>query len=145
LFKHILIPTDGSALSEKAVEVGLGVAKSWGAHATLLTVSPPFHIIAAEAFVMVESQEEYVAAATAEANAVLKSAFDRAQSRGVDAECVHVFQDHAYQAIIEIAEKRGGDLIVMASHGRRGIAALLLGSETSKVLTHTKIPVLVCR
>ncbi len=145
MFKHILIPTDGSELSEKAVEVGLGVAKSWGARATLLTVSAPFHVMAAEAFVMVESQEQYVAAATAEAAAILTSAIHRAQSCGVEAERVHVFQDHAYEAIIETAEQRGCDLIVMASHGRRGIAALLLGSETSKVLTHTKVPVLVCR
>jgi nucleotide-binding universal stress UspA family protein len=145
MFSHILISTDGSLFSEKAVEMGLGLAKSLSARVTILTASLPFHVLTMDTMSLSDTKENYSADAEKRANAMFKLGLDRANGLGVAADSKHVFHDHPYEAIINAAAQGGCDLIVMASHGRRGIAGLLLGSETTKVLTHSKVPVLVCR
>lgn len=145
MYQHLIIPTDGSERSNEAVTHGVQLAKSLGAKVTALTVSAPFHIITAEPAVMTDVPERYEADAEAAAQERLRGCRDIADAAGVPYDAVHVFHDHPYEAIIDEATKRGCDLIVMASHGRRGISALVLGSETNKVLTHSTIPTLVYR
>jgi len=140
MHRHILIPTDGSALSQAAVEYGIALAKSVGAKVTVLTVSTPFHIFAVEPEMVTDTAEQYAKQAAAYAKKYLDTAKEVALAAGVSCETVHVEHDHPYLAIIETAAKKSCDLIVMASHGRRGISAVVLGSETSKVLTHSSIP-----
>lgn len=145
MFNHILLPTDGSLFSEKAVEMGLSLAKTLGAQVTMLTASVPFHVLTTDAMSLIDTKETYLVDTGKRADTILKFGLDRAKSLGITANRAHVFHDHPFEAIIDTAKQHGCDLIVMASHGRRGIAGLLLGSETTKVLTHSKIPVLVCR
>ena len=145
MFSHILLPTDGSEHSEKAIKVGLGLAKSLGARVTIMTASVPFHVLTMDTMALSDTKENYSADAEKRANAIFKPGLDHANTLSIAVDSAHVFQDHVYEAIISAAATNGCDLIVMASHGRRGIAGLLLGSETTKVLTHSKIPVLVCR
>ena len=141
MYKHILIPTEGSVLSNKAIEHGIALAKALGANVTALTVSEPFHVSAFEPRI-VEQYRKHVAALAAKH---LDTAKNVASALDVACELVRVEHELPYRAIIDTATERGCDLIVMASHGRRGISAIVLGSETIKVLTHSTIPVLVCR
>ena len=145
MYKHILIPSDGSPLSEEAVRQGMGLAKSLGATTTVITVSPKFHTLALEPGMVTDTPEEYERECEAVAAKVLGSAEGEASESGVGFRGLHVVHDHPYAAIIEAAQTNHCDLICMASHGRKGLSALILGSETTKVLTHSKIPVLVCR
>ena len=144
MHRHILIPTDGSALSQAAVEYGIALAKSVGAKVTVLTVCAPFHTFAVEQ-VVTDTPERYAKQVADLAKNYLDAAKEAALAAGMSCETVHVEHDHPYLAIIETAAKKSCDLIVMASHGRRGISAVVLGSETNKVLTHSSIPVLVVR
>lgn len=145
MYKHILIPTDGSALSEVAVRQGVALAKSLGASTTAITVTPTFRTLTVEPMMLTDTAEQYEKDSKALAARYLGSVMTTATSAGVPYTGVHVIHDSPYEAIIEAAKKNQCDLIVMASHGRKGVAALVLGSETTKVLTHSKIPVLVCR
>ena len=145
MYKHILIPTDGSELSTKAVAQGIRFAKSIGASVTALTVSPNFHTFSLQPGSVSDTPDSYQSDCEAHARTVLGPIEDAARSAGIAFEAAHVYSDHPHEAIIQSAKRKDCDLIFMASHGRRGISALLLGSETAKVLTHTKIPVLVCR
>jgi len=145
MFKHILIPTDGSEISKRAVRQGVELAQSVNARVTLLTVSPPMHALALESSLVPSLRKEYDVAATRAARKRLDEAEALAASRKVRVASEHVFSDSPSEAIIDTARKGRCDLVFMASHGRRGLDALLLGSETQKVLTHCKIPVLVCR
>ncbi len=145
MYKHILIPTDGSALSGKALRAGIDLAKSVHARVTVFTASPPFNALAAEGGMGHDSHAEYTAAADGLAATRLKAGADYAREKGVSARLEHVYAEHPYEAIINAVSRDGCDLVCMASHGRKGIAGLLVGSETSKVLTHSKVPVLVCR
>jgi nucleotide-binding universal stress UspA family protein len=145
MYKRILIPTDGSELSVAAIRHGLTLAKALGASVTVLTVSPPFQLIAVEPVFVPDNPEQWQKDCDTHAERVLGVAREMAAAAGVPCDCVHVTDDHPYQAIIDTARVKGCEAIVMASHGRRGVAALVLGSETTKVLTHSKIPVLVCR
>jgi nucleotide-binding universal stress UspA family protein len=145
LFKNILVATDGSDLAAKAVEQGIRFAKDIGAKVTAVTVTEPFNV-----FSLAPSQLEYIPIeykkhAEAHAEKVLDTVSAAAKSAGVICETLHVEHAQVYQAIIDAASARKCDLIVMASHGRRGVSAVVLGSETVKVLTHSKIPVLVYR
>src|SRR5512142_1625183 len=142
MYKHILIPTDGSELSEKAVKEGIELAMTMKARVTVFTASPPFHTFATEAAIGVESSALYTATAEERAAARLKPGLEYAHAKGVAARTQHVFAERPYEAIIAAAAKEGCDLVCMASHGRKGIAGLLVGSETNKVLTHSKVPVL---
>jgi len=145
MHRHILIPTDGSELSQKAIEYGLALAKSVGAKVTVVTVSAPIHMLAIEPPLSVEIVDEYHKQMRQMHEKYLESAKASAAAAGVVCDMVHVEHEHAYLAIIDTAVRKSCDLIVMASHGRHGISALVLGSETVKVLTHSTIPVLVFR
>jgi nucleotide-binding universal stress UspA family protein len=138
MYTHILIPTDGSELAGKAVRHGIALAKRIGAKVTMLTVLPP-EMITDDAQ-MIEIRKARTQKHTEEILSAVAM-----QAAGVACETIQVVQQNPYQAIIDTADSKGCDLIVMASHGRRGIAAIVLGSETVKVLTHCKIPVLVYR
>ena len=144
MYKHILIPTDGSPLSALAVEQALSLAKTIGAKVTALTVVEPFPELRGlpQSY---DARGEYERRVNAEVERSLAQAEQEAKRVGVHCETAQVEHTQPYEAIIETAVARGCDLIAMASHGRRGISALVLGSETMKVLTHSKLPVLVYR
>ena len=145
MYKHILIPTDGSALSREAVEYGVRLTKAIDAKVDLLTVTEPFHVFSLEVDQLEDTRESYRRHMTERATRILSEAEAVAAAAGVRYNKVHLEDDQPYRAIIRTAEEHGCDLIVMASHGRRGVSALVLGSETMKVLTHSNIPVLVYR
>jgi len=145
MYKHILIPTDGSELAGKALRDGITLAKTLGAKVTVLTVSQPFHVFTLETAMVVDTSAEYERHIQANSAKLLADASGAAKTAGVACDTVRVEHEHPYQAIIETAGSHGCDLITMASHGRRGIAAMVLGSVTVKVLTHSTIPVLVHR
>ena len=147
MYRHILIATDGSALSEKAVSHGVSLAKSVGAKVTALIVEAPFNVYdVPESRVrrISEAFAQYAEHTKQHTASVLNHVADAAKAAGVPCETMQLEHDHPYQAIITTAKDKGCDIIVMASHGRSGISAFLLGSVTNKVLTHTNIPVLVC-
>lgn len=145
MHKHILIPTDGSDLSHKAIDYGTALAKSVNAKVTVMTVSTPFHIFAVEPGMITDTPEQYSNRMETLATKYFNVAKESALAAGVSCDTVHVEHNQPYLAIIELASRKACDLIVMASHGRRGISAMVLGSETVKVLTHSTIPVLVFR
>jgi nucleotide-binding universal stress UspA family protein len=145
MYKHVLIPTDGSALSELAIRHGMTLARAVGARVTVLTVSLPFRSLALDPVMVSDSPVRYEQECEALAEKALGIARTEAGVAGVSCETRHVTHGQPYRAIVETAQERGCDLICMASHGRKGVSALVLGSETNKVLTHSKIPVLVCR
>jgi len=145
MYKHVMIPTDGSALSQKAIEHGIALAKSNKARVTALTVTVPFHVFAVDPGMVTDSPERYEEHAAARASKALNVAREAAKTAGVSCDAVWIEHEHPYRAIIDAAEKNACDLIVMSSHGRRGISAVVLGSETVKILTHSAIPVLVIR
>jgi len=145
MHNHILLPTDGSDLSEQAINYGVALAKAANAKVTGVTVSTPFHFFAGEPDLVTDTLESYTRRMSTVAAKRLAYVKDVAAAAGVSCDVVHAQHEHPYQAIIDTATSRGCDLIVMASHGRRGISAIVLGSETVKVLTHSIIPVLVYR
>jgi len=147
MYEHILIPTDGSALSEMAIRQGIAFARAIRAKVTALAVSPSFHLFEVDPIMVgyTPSPEQYARDSEARAEKYLAVARVEAGIAGVPCETVHATQDHVYEAIIDTASKKSCDLIFMASHGRKGISAFVLGSETYKVLSHSRIPVLVCR
>ena len=147
MVKHILLPTDGSPLSARAVAAGVKLAKAVGAQVTGLFVAPAPTPLVYERFVPVgymtpEQHAALIERAAARYLGVIEKA---AKAAGVRCECVRITSDFPADVILQTATKRRCDLIVMASHGRRGLSAVLLGSETQKVLTHAKLPVLVYR
>jgi nucleotide-binding universal stress UspA family protein len=147
MYKHILIPTDGSDLSKKAIQHGVALAKALKARVTGLTITPPYHVLAVEPTMVTDTPEEYKRHMAELAARYLDQVQTAALAEGESCDCnvLHVEHDHPYLAIIDTANAEHCDLIVMASHGRRGISAIVLGSETVKVLTHSTIPVLVYR
>jgi nucleotide-binding universal stress UspA family protein len=145
MYTNILIPTDGSELAGKAVRHGIALAKRIGAKATVVTVVPPFHTFTTDTQMIEDTPARYKARSHERSQKLLGAVVQTADVEGVTCEPIQVEDEHPYQAIINIAESKGCDLIVMASHGRRGISAIVLGSETVKVLTHCKVPVLVHR
>ncbi|HSW05792.1 universal stress protein [Aquabacterium sp.] len=145
MFKNLLLPTDGSAVSEAAIRKALGFAREGKARVTGLHVMHPFHLFSYNVEMIEDTREVYERDCQAHAEAYLASIERAAKELDVPCETVLVRADHPYEAIIRCAEQRSCDLIVMASHGRRGMQALLVGSETQKVLTHSKLPVLVLR
>ena len=145
MYQHILLPTDGSALSQSAVQYGVTLAKSVGAKVTGITVTEPFHVFAVDTEMLTDTPESYKHRTKKLATKYLAQLKDAAAHAGVGCEVIEVEHEHPYQAIIDAAKEKGCDLIVMASHGRRGLSAIVLGSETVKVLTHGSTPVLVYR
>jgi nucleotide-binding universal stress UspA family protein len=145
MYDRILIPTDGSELADKAVDQGLGLAKVLGAKVAILRVTTVPAPMVYEGVVVALPTDELrveIAARVAEHFATLKS---KASAMGVDVETVHLEHDSPWQAIIDTAKDKATRPIVWASHGRRGLSAGLHSSETQKFLTHSTIPVLVCR
>jgi len=153
MIRHILVATDGSKLSQIAIAQGIGLAKSTGAKVTGLHVIPLFHRFTYRAQVLLtyrtalaEDSAAAFEATTATCAQKLLNTFERAaKSVGVSCTTTYVRDDEPYMAIIKMAKKHRCDLIAMASHGHGGLSSVLLGSETQKVLTHSHIPVLVCR
>ena len=145
MYANILIPTDGSELAGKAVQHGIELAKRLDAKVIALTVLPPFHTFTTDTQMIEDTPARYKVRMHEHAEKTLGAVANEAQAAGVTCETVQIEDEHPYRAIIDIAVLKGCDLIVMASHGRHGISALVLGSETIKVLTHCKIPVLVHR
>jgi nucleotide-binding universal stress UspA family protein len=145
MFKHILLPTDGSELSETAIEQGIRFAKSVGAKVTGLSVMPMQHTFFYQAKISQDALEQVAQDFKRQAEGYLASIEKKAKAAGVACDTVYERCDSPYEIIIQVAEQKGCDLIMMASHGRKGVGALVLGSETQKVLTHSKIPVLVLR
>ena len=147
MYRHILIPTDGSELAEHAVTNGLALAKSVGAKVSVIIVEEPFDWLSVSETKPPQALEELAKHAEQikkHAASVLNRVANAAKQAGVSCDTIQVENEQPYKAIITMAADRGCDLIVMASHGRGGISAVVLGSVTNKVLTHTKTPVLVC-
>jgi nucleotide-binding universal stress UspA family protein len=145
MYKHLLIATDGSELAGKAVAQGLGLAQSLGARATIVMVSEPWTAVVSGEAAIAFPIQDYERAVTANANEVLAAAASAAKAKGVSCGTVHAKDQFPAEGIIDTATKQGCDLIVMASHGRRGLKRLFLGSQTNSVVTQSTIPVLVCR
>lgn len=147
MFKHILLPTDGSKLSNDAVRRGIEFAKETKARVTAIHVVPEFRVAADESFAPLSPalKRRFEEESRERAQKMLDGIAEHAKKRGVRCATISVASDLPYQQIIEAAKKHKCDLIMMASHGRRGLSSLLLGSETAKVLLHSTIPVMVVR
>jgi nucleotide-binding universal stress UspA family protein len=147
MYTNLLVPTDGSKLSDKAVAHAIALAQALRAKVTFFYASPDYPLPAYADGVVYEpvSKREYMLLAAKEADKVLDSAVTKATAAGIDCAKMHTVASAPWEAILAAAKKAKCDIIVMASHGRRGITAMLLGSETQKVLTHGKLPVLVVR
>ncbi len=144
MYKRILVPTDGSDITSKAVQTAVALAKLTGAEIYTIGVKEPFPYSAISEMQPVPPQEFYDAQERI-ASKHVKATTDAAKAAGLTAHGHTVEALHPWEAIIDHAKSKKCDLIVMASHGRRGVSALLLGSETQKVLTHSALPVLVVR
>jgi nucleotide-binding universal stress UspA family protein len=142
MYRHILIPTDGSPLSDEAVTHGVALAAETGARVSFLTVTEPFHTFSFGVDQLEDTPETYRTHMKDRATGILIKADKVAEAARVTHDVVHVEDDQPYRAIIHVAEQKGCDLIAMASHARRGVSAMVLGSETVKVLTHSTVPVL---
>ena len=148
MYKHILVATDGSKLSSKAIKTAARLAHCVGARLTGVYVIPEFvppMYGEASTYVASISPRRYKELTQRDARKALSEVDIEAQTEGVDCGALHVTNNQAWKGILKAARAKKCDLIVMASHGRRGLSALVLGSETNKVLTHSSIPVLVCR
>ena len=147
MYAHLLVPTDGSKLSDKAVSHAIALAQALHAKVSFFYASPDYPMPAYADGVVYEpiSRKEYKQLARKEADAVLARATSRAEAAGLDFACVQTIASSPWEAILKAAKSTKCDVIVMASHGRSGLSAMLLGSETQKVLTHSKLPVLVVR
>ena len=147
MFKHILVPTDGSELSNDTVRRAVTFAMEAGARITFFFAKPdyPMAFYGEGALIDPTTPERFAEMADAQAQEILGAAEKQAQAAAVPCALHSVVSDIPYEAIINAAASTGCDLIFMASHGRRGFSGLLLGSETQKVLTHSKVPVLVYR
>ena len=149
MFKHILLATDGSALSGTGAEVAIKTAKALGARITAVHVTRAYDErqgYDGNAMPrMPELKKRFDANMAAAAKSILDAIKQAAEKGKVTCETVTAAGEDPYEMIIEQARKSKCDLIVMASHGRRGIQSILLGSESTKVLTHSEIPVLVVR
>ena len=143
MYRHILVATDGSRFSAPTIRMAASLARALGAKLTGLHVVAPY--FPAHSGAEYASMAGFRRAVEKQARSALAAFKAQARAKGVPATAVSVFGGEPWQAILRAARARKCDLIVMASHGRRGLAGLVLGSETAKVLTHSKIPVLVCR
>jgi nucleotide-binding universal stress UspA family protein len=147
MYSHLFVPTDGSKLSDKAVTHAIGLAKATKARMTLFhaIVNVPQPVYADGVSVQMTAPGDYMKLAKARSEKLLARLANKALAAGVQCATAQATTDAPWEAILDAAKKAKADTIVMASHGRRGLAGLLLGSETTKVLTHSKLPVLVVR
>ena len=144
MYRNILVPTDGSDITAKAVTTAITLAKTVGAKLTVISVKEPFPYSAISEMQPVPPQEFFDAQERI-ASARVKGVLNDAEAAGITCAAFTVEALHPWEAIVDHAKAQSCDLIVMASHGRRGVSALLLGSETQKVLTHCQVPVLVIK
>ncbi|WP_045836986.1 universal stress protein [Hyphomicrobium sp. 99] len=145
MYKHLLIATDGSELAGKAVEQGFALAKAVNAKVTILTVTEPWGMDAPAEVAIVYPVEEYERAAAANARKILDDASAAGMKLQIACQTVHVKDQYPAEAIVETASTHGCDLIVMASHGHRGLMRLVLGSQAHRVVTQSTTSVLICR
>ncbi len=145
MFKHILVPVDGSAPSTAVISKAIAFARESGATLTAVHVIPEFHVLAYQPEMLVDTPELYRKDSETRARELLARFEAEAREQGVPCTTVFEWADAPYESIIRVARDKQCDLICMASHGYRGFKGLLLGSETQKVLTHSTIPVLVYR
>jgi len=145
LYHRILLPTDGSEASQRAILAGVEFARDIGADVVGLTATPAFHVVSTDPDMVGDTADQYADASRERGRRLLDDVERAAREAGVPCQLEQTVSDEPWQAIIETARRLGCDLIVMASHGRRGLSSLLLGSETQKVLVHSTIPVLVHR
>jgi nucleotide-binding universal stress UspA family protein len=144
MFRSILIPTDGTEVTAKAVATAISLARALGAKLSTITVKEPFPYSAISEMQPIPPQEFYDAQERI-ALARVKEVVDSAATAGLECQAFTVEAQHPWEAIVDHAKAQGCDLIVMASHGRRGIGAVLIGSETTRVLVHCTVPVLVVK
>ncbi len=144
MFKHILVPVDGSSTAQLAVDRAIGLAKAFGSRVTAIFVIDPYPFTGVGTD-FAYGQAEYLSAATAEANAAIKAAKSSFDSAGVSVDTSVIEAHAAWRGVVQAAVSVQADLIVMGSHGRSGLEKLVLGSVTQAVLSHTKLPVLVVR
>ncbi len=145
MIKHILLPTDGSRHSEQAVFYGVELARMSGARVTAIYAAPDFHVLSYRVDELADTREQFAADVQEHAERYLAFVKGVAREAKVPCDTMVEHSDHPHDAICKVAKRLQCDLIVMASHGRRGLAGLLLGSETQRVLAHTDVPVLVWR
>jgi nucleotide-binding universal stress UspA family protein len=145
MYKHLLIATDGSELAQKAIDQGLALTKALDARATAITVTEPWTSAVYDQGGIAFPVDDYEKAVTADASKILSKISDTAKKADVRCATIHVKDRFPAEGIIETAKACGCDLIVMASHGRRGLRRLILGSQANEVVTQSTIPVLICR
>lgn len=148
MYKHLLIATDGTELAQKGVDHGLSLARNLGARVTIVVVSELFSGISVAGhaeFGLLSSTAEFEKASETAAKRILSAAEDQAKKAGVSCQLRHVTDKAPADGILEVAEREECSLIVMASHGRRGIGRLLLGSQATEVVTRAQVPVLIVR
>ena len=145
MYKRILLPTDGTEFCQRAIRHGIALAKLVGAKVVGVTVTQPLHSALPRSLIP-KNLAGVIHGETVKAADEKLAAVERiAREAGVQVEILRLSNDHPWEAIVEAAKDKGCDMIVMASHGRRGVSAVVLGSETQKVLTHSTVPVLVVR
>ena len=145
MYKHILVATDGSEIAGRAISHAVALAKAIGAKLSAVTITEPFEAVAIAETMAVLLPTEYNKQCEEHAAKILSQATDAAKAAGLECETMHRQNRWPYEGVIEAAQQAGADLIVIGSHGRRGIEGLLIGSEAVKLLTHSKIPALVVR
>ncbi|MFY9316501.1 MAG: universal stress protein [Burkholderiales bacterium] len=148
MYSHILVCTDGSKLAQKAIKAAASLARALDARLTGIYVGAPYVApVYSEGMIYaaITTRAQYDQAVKRAGRKALDAVSAAARAAGIKADTLVVTSNTPWQGILKVAQSRRCDLVVMASHGRRGLAGLLLGSETVKVLTHSKVPVLVCR
>ena len=147
MFKHLLVPTDGSTMSSTTADRAISFARETGAKVSFFHVKPEFPIALYGEGALIDptTPQQFEELADQQANSILAACLDKAKVAGVVGDSLSRTSDSVHGAIVAVANEIGADLIFMASHGRRGLSSMLLGSETNKVLTHSTIPVLVFR
>jgi nucleotide-binding universal stress UspA family protein len=145
MYKHILIATDGSELAKKAVKTGLSLAKALGARATAVTVTEPWTAFVTGGAIVAFPVDEYEKSAADGAAKILAAVTSAAKQSDMTCATIHIKEQYPAEGILQTAKDNGCDLIVMASHGRRGLARLILGSQALRVLIYSAVPVLICR
>ncbi|MFW9615230.1 universal stress protein [Aquabacterium sp.] len=146
MYEHLLVPVDGSELSNKAIEHSIGLAKMLGASITGFTAEPPLPVLVVEQAAVaydVATFQDHEKRCEAHARELLLAFAEKAKAAGVPFDGQFVITDNIQQSIVDVAAKQGCDLIVMASHGRHGLDALIHGSLTKSVLAHSQVPLLV--
>lgn len=145
MYKHLLIATDGSELGHEAVGQGLSLARALGAKATVVTVTAPWFGFGPDGITQSLSLEDYERMTESHAASILSSAIEMARKSGISCDTLHVKNQSPSDGIVETARRLGCDLIVVASHGRRGISRLVLGSQANRILVQSPVPVLIYR